>query len=146
MEQKIKHISKKLSLQYLLFWLFPVLLTIAYECNWLDVGLYATDVRMQYYLETLGILLTVGCVPLSLKLFSFVLKKGISEVSFATALRQYFWWSAVRLCLLEIAVLACIVIYYLTLDNIGGLCALIALTASVFCLPGEKRLREELNL
>ena len=34
----------------------------------------------------------------------------------------------------------------MTLNNIGGLCALIGITASVFCLPGEKKLREEMNL
>lgn len=39
-----------------------------------------------------------------------------------------------------------IYVYYTTLDNIGGLCALIGVTASIFCLPSEKKLKEELNI
>lgn len=33
--------------------------------------------------------------------------------------------------------------YYLTLGSLGLLCALITVTASLFCIPGDKRLREE---
>ena len=36
--------------------------------------------------------------------------------------------------------------YYFTLSSTGALCALIGLTASFFCLPGEKRLRAELHI
>ena len=32
------------------------------------------------------------------------------------------------------------------LSTTGLLCALIALTASLFCLPGEERLRRELHI
>ena len=38
------------------------------------------------------------------------------------------------------------VAYYLMLSNKSILCALIALTASLFCLPGEGRLRNELKI
>ncbi|MBP1613456.1 MAG: hypothetical protein H6Q13_904 [Bacteroidetes bacterium] len=146
MEQQIKHITKTLQLQYLFFWLLPFFLVVAYECDWLEVGLYAIDLRMQYYLESAGILLAIASVPLALKLFRFVLKKKIHELSSPVALKQYLCWSALRLCILEVAVLFNIVVYYLTLNNLGALSALIALTASVFCLPGEKRLREEMNM
>lgn len=36
--------------------------------------------------------------------------------------------------------------YYGMLSTTGLLCALIALTASLFCLPGEERLRRELHI
>jgi hypothetical protein len=36
-------------------------------------------------------------------------------------------------------------VYYTTLSSIGGLCAFIALIASLFCIPGEKRVAEELK-
>ena len=48
--------------------------------------------------------------------------------------------------MLEAAVIINILTYYLTLSNTGLLCALITLTASLFCIPGEKRLREELHI
>lgn len=36
--------------------------------------------------------------------------------------------------------------YYIMLSSTGALCALIGLTASLFCLPGEGRLRKELHI
>ena len=52
----------------------------------------------------------------------------------------------VRLALLAMPVLAGFLTYYMMLSNKGVLCALIALTASLFCLPGENRLRKELHI
>lgn len=135
-----------LSAQYYLFWLLPILLVMAYEFDFLPVGLYADDPRMMYVLETAGILTAIVCVPLSLKLFNIVLKKKIDEVHLEEALSKYIFWSGVRLGVLEIAVLLNVFVYYLTLSNVGAFCGLIALTASVFCLPSEKRMREELNV
>lgn len=141
-----KKIAQKLKTQYYLFWVFPILFVVAYETNFLPVGLYADDPRMMYIWETVGILTAIICVPLALKLFSVVLKKKIDEVHLTEALSKYILWSGVRLVILEIAVLLNIVVYYLTLSNVGAFCALIAVTASIFCLPGEKRMRTELNV
>lgn len=141
-----KQIAKTLKLQYTFFWLLPILLVLAYEMDWLPVGLYADDPRMQYVWETTGILTAIVCVPLSLKLFSIILKKKIDQVELTSALHKYVWWSGIRLGILEVAVLLNIIVYYFTLSNVGGFCGLIALTASLFCYPGEKRLREELNI
>ena len=85
-------------------------------------------------------------MPVSLKLFSWVLTKQIDVVAITDALRLYVLWSGVRLALLAIPVVAGFLTYYMVLSNKGVLCALIALTASLFCLPGEKRLREELHI
>ncbi len=146
METKINKTLKTLKVQFFLFWLIPILLFVAYETNLLGVGTYADDPQMQYVWETIGILVAIACVPLALKLFSIVLKKKIDEVSFPAALSKYQLWSGIRLGILEFAALLNIVVYYFTLNNIGGLCALIAMTASLFCFPGEKRMREELNI
>lgn len=106
----------------------------------------ADDAEAVYYLETIGILLTAVCVPLSLKLFSMVLKNKINELTVTLALKRYVLWSNVRLGILEVVVLFNLLCYYLTLSNTGNLCMLIGLTASLFCLPGEKRLRNELHI
>lgn len=110
------------------------------------VGLYADNARVSYVSETVGILMVASCVPVALKLFSWVLIRKIDMVSFPEALRLYFVWSSVRLLMLEVALIINILTYYLTLSNTGLLCALIALTASLFCIPSEKRLREELHI
>lgn len=90
--------------------------------------------------------MTAVCVPLSLKLFSMVLKNKINELTVTLALKRYVLWSNVRLGILEVVVLFNLLCYYLTLSNTGNLCMLIGLTASLFCLPGEKRLRNELHI
>lgn len=146
MEQKINKTIKNLRLQYLLFWLVPLLLIAGYEAQFLQEGMFADDPQMQYMWETIGILLVIACVPASLKLFSFVLKKKIDAASFPVALKKYETWSAIRLGILELAVLLNIVVYYFTLNNIGGFCALIGLAASLFCFPSENRLRQELYI
>jgi hypothetical protein len=96
--------------------------------------------------ETVTILLAASCVPIALKLFSWVLIRKIDVVTLPEALRLYALWSGVRLALLAIPVLAGFFTYYIMLSSTGALCALIGLTASLFCLPGEGRLRKELHI
>lgn len=146
MEEQIKSAIGKLRIQYVLFWVLPILLMLAYELNWIPVGIYADDQGMQYIWQTLSIFITVLIVPLSLKYFNVILRKRIDNLSFPVALKQYVMWSSIRLGLLELTVILGVVSYYLTLENVGSLCALIGLTASLFCMPGEKKMREELNI
>lgn len=111
MEEQIKRAVRNLNISYIFFWVLPAFLLGAGEFELLPVGSLADNAQAVYYFETLGILLTALCIPLSLKLFSLVL-----------------------------------ICYYLTLSTTGNLCMLIGLTASLFCLPGEKRLRNELHI
>lgn len=146
MEELIQKTLLKLKIEYALFWALPILVIILGECDMEWAGLYADNVRVSYISETVGILAVASCVPLALKLFSWVLLKKIDVVSFPEALKLYFDWSSIRLLILEVALLINILTYYLTLSNTGLLCALIVLTASLFCVPSEKRLRGELHI
>ena len=91
-------------------------------------------------------LLTLPFTIMTLGLFSLVLKKKIDFLTIPLALKRYVQWSMVRLGLLEVAIVLNVLCYYLTLSNTGNLCMLIGLTASLFCLPSEKRLRNELHI
>lgn len=146
MEEQVKHVSVRLKVLFIGFWMLPVILVVIGETggNW--VGMYAADVRATYFAETLAILLAAACVPVSLKLFAWVLIRKIDRVSLPKALQLYYFWSKVRIALLTLPVLAGFAVYYLMLSNKGVLCAFIALTASLFCLPGEGRLRKELHI
>ena len=146
MEEQIKQAVRNLRIQYLLFWILPVLLVTCYELNLFAIGCFADDPQQQYIWETLGVLLSIICIPSSLKLFNTILKNKIDTVAFPVALKKYVLWCVIRLSILEVAVLFNIIVYYSTLNNIGGFCALIGLIASAFCLPGEKRLRQELRI
>lgn len=146
MEEQIKRVSSRLKTLYVGYWLLPVILVVIGETGGDWIGMYAADVRVTYFAETLAILLVAICVPVSLKLFAWVLTRKIDLVTLPEALRLYFRWSRLRIALLTLPVLAGFAVYYLMLSNKGVLCAFIALTASLFCLPGEGRLRKELHI
>lgn len=146
MEERIKQISRYLKTVFTCYWLLAILMVVCGETLDSWTGLYAGDVRSTYQAETATILLAVVCVPVSLKLFSWVLDHKIDAVSLPEALRLYAWWSVVRLFLLFLPVVVGFLTYYLMLSTKGVLCALIALTASLFCIPGENRLRKELRI
>ena len=133
MEKQIKRVVKKLKISYIIFWAVTILLVVIGETEFFPIGLLADDVRTCYF-------------PFSMKLFSFVLTRKIDKLTFPVALSRYALWSIVRLGLLNFVVIYNLLCYYMTLNSTGALCALCALTASFFCLPGEKRLRNELYI
>lgn len=146
MEELIKRAIKNLKISFMTLWIISLLFIVGGEAELLPVGIFADNVRTSYFLDTIGILLTAACIPLSMKLFSFVLTNRIDKLSFPVALNRYVLWNFVRLGLLAIVVFCNLFCYYTTLNSTGALCALCALTASLFCLPGEKRLRNELHI
>lgn len=146
MDKQIKAVTRTMQIQYAFYITIAILLVVLYQSDIILEGTYAGDFGMQYILETIGILTTIALVPLSLKVFSVKLNKKIKMAGFENALKLYRQWSSVRLMIIAFITYLNIMIYYMTLNSIGGLCALIGLTASIFCLPSERKLREELNL
>lgn len=146
MDELVKKLIRVLQIEYAVFIMLALLFCIAYEAGWLVEGGYATDVRMQYILQTIGVLVAICLVPLSLKMFGVVLKKKIQRAPLPIAMKVYRITSEVRLVLLALVVYVNIYVYYATLDNIGGLCALIGVTASLFCLPNTKKVEAELDI
>ena len=100
MEEKIKRVVSRTKMMFVYFWLLPVFLVAFGETGGEWVGVYAGDVRAAYFAETVTILLTAVLVPVSLKLFSWMLTKKIDVVAITGALRLYALWSGVRLALL----------------------------------------------
>lgn len=146
MEKQIKRTASSVKNVYGLFWAFPLLGVLLGESGAGCVGIYASDVRLVYFAETAVILLTAIFVPLSLKLFARILSDKMSHVTLPAALKMYVKWYALRLAMLALPVWTGLLAYYILLSSTGVLCALIALTASLFCLPGEDRLRRELQI
>jgi hypothetical protein len=146
MEEKIKSTSRRLIIAYALFWLFPLCLVILGEEGGDWVGAYAGNVRITYISETVLILLTAACVPLALKLYALVLTRRIDTASITQALHLYLVWGLVRLLLLSLPLWVGIWTYYFLFSSKGILCGAIVLIASLFCVPGEMRLRRELHI
>ena len=119
MEERINKTVKYLQAEYIMIWILPIVLVILYETGIMTEGDYAGDARMDYILQTIGILLTVGLIPLSLRLFSLSLVKCVKLLSLPDALSSYRRWSEIRLGLLVVPVLTNLSFYYLTLNTTG---------------------------
>ena len=104
MEEQIKRAVRNLNISYVFFWVLPAFLLGAGEFELFPVGGLVDNAQAIYYFETIGILLTALCVPLSLKLFSLVFKKKIDHMTLTLALKRYVQWNIVRLGVLEVAI------------------------------------------
>lgn len=145
MEKKIRQLLRYLQIEYVAVWVLPLLLVALYETGVMTEGAYAGDVRMDYVLQTVGILLAVGLIPLSLRLFSLSLVKNVKQRSLPEALKSYRRWSEIRTGMLVVPVLVNLSFYYLTLNNTGVLCAMMALIASLFCVPSADKIKEDIR-
>jgi len=131
---------------YICFWIVGiVLLLIAVLGSPLD-GAFADQFMTKYLLETITILLAAAGIPVALKLFAWVLTNKIDQEELVQALKLYRKWSFVRLLLLALPLVVGIFTYIVCLSTTGLLCAAIALTASLLCVPSENRLKADLHL
>lgn len=138
--------TRKMAWNYVIFWSLPLTLILLAENELFPVGVWAENVNLNYLLDTIAILATALCVPLSLKLFSKVLHQKLGTLTITKALNRYLQWGRVRLLILAVPFWFNLLAFYLTLSNTGLYCALIIATASLFCIPSEKQLRSELHI
>ena len=146
MKEKIQQLVRVLKIEYALLWVLALGLVLCYELGLFTEGALAGDARMEYILQTAGILLVIGLIPFSLRLFSLSLVKRIQDLPLEEAMKSYRRWSEIRLALLAVPVLINLSFYYMTLNTTGLFCALMALIASLFCVPTTHRLVSELQL
>ena len=85
MEEQIKKTAARVRTTFAYFWMLPILLVLLGETGGGLVGMYAGDVRATYMAETVTILLAASCVPIALKLFSWVLIRKIDVVTLPEA-------------------------------------------------------------
>lgn len=146
MKTKIKQLLRCLQIEYILFWAIMLLTIALYEVDILPQGIFVGNSQMGYMLEVMGILLAVCLIPLSLRFFNVSLSRCVRNHALEDALVSYRRWSEIRLALLLVPAIVNLSVYYWTLDSKGLLCAAMVAVASLFCVPGEKRLNVELDL
>ena len=146
MKEQIKRILKLQIGGFIGIWAFPAFYAFLFEIGVLEEGTYAGDAQMEYIFQSVCILLTIFLIPLALRLFNLNLVKRIKELPLQDALKSYRIWGDVRLSLLFAPVMISLTFYYLTLNTTGLFCACMALIASLFCVPSENRIINELDL
>lgn len=146
MKEQIKRILKWQIVAFILVWALPLVYALLHEAGLLSQGALAGDARMEYIFQTIGILMTIVLIPFALRIFNLNLVKRIQELPLQQALKSYRIWADVRLALLVVPALINLQFYYLTLNNTGLFCAAMSLIASLFCVPSESRIKNELDL
>lgn len=146
MKEQIKRILKWQIVAFILVWALPLVYALLHEVGVLSQGALAGDARMEYIFQTIGILMTIVLIPFALRIFNLNLVKRIQELPLQQALKSYRIWADVRLALLVVPALINLQFYYLTLNNTGLFCAAMSLIASLFCVPSESRIKNELDL
>lgn len=146
MKERIKNLLLVQKIMYIAFWTIPLWFMVLYETGICTKGIHSGNVQMEYILQSAGILLTIGLIPFALRIFSINLVKRIKEYPLERALASYRLWSDVRLFLLAVPAILNFSFYYLTLNTTGLFCGVMALAASLFCVPTENRIKNELDL
>ena len=146
MKEQIQKILRKQIIVFVAMWVILMGYAILHETGVMPKGVLAGDVQMDYILQSVGILLTIGLTPFALRIFNLNLVKRIKELPLQQALKSYSIWADVRLALLFVAAILNLQFYYLTLNTAGLFCAVIALLFSLFCVPSESRIKNELDL
>ena len=146
MKEQIKRILIIQKSAFLGVWTAPLLLVVLYETGLYQEGLLAGNAQMEYILQSVSILLTIGLIPFALRMFNLNLVKRIKELPLQQALKSYQIWCNVRLSLLFVPAIMAMSFYYLTMNTTNLFCACMALVATLFCVPSENRIKNELDL
>lgn len=146
MKEQIKRILIIQKSAFLGVWTAPLLLVVLYETGLYQEGMIAGNAQMEYILQSVSILLTIGLIPFALRMFNLNLVKRIKELPLQQALKSYQTWSLLRLALLFVPAIMALSFYYLTMNTTNLFCACMALIATLFCVPSENRIKNELDL
>lgn len=146
MEKKIKVLLTLLKIEFYAMWVIVIGLIAGYECGILEEGVLIGNDNAMYMAQLTGVLLAICLIPTSLRIFNLSLTKYIKTLNIENALKSYRRWSEVRIILLLVVAVFNISLYYWTMDNTGLLCGGMAVLASMFCIPGRKRILSELDL
>ena len=127
---------------YCIFLLQAALLVLIYETEMLPVGTQAYDSKANYLVEMSGLLLTIICIPLALKLMNFSwVKKMLRQQP-----QKYLLLCIIRLGLLGVPLLFDVLAYYLLgLDATLGYLALMIVVAFLFIWPSQEKMEYECN-
>ena len=146
MKEQIKRILIIQKSTFLGVWTAPLLLVVLYETGLYQEGMIAGNAQMEYILQSVSILLTIGLIPFALRMFNLNLVKRIKELPLQQALKSYQIRSILRLALLFVPAIMALSFYYLTMNTTKLFCACMALIATLFCVPSESRIKNELDL
>ena len=117
---------------YFLLWAAVGLLVLLFETETLPSAFLPADAQTEYVCQLLCVALTLGSVPVALRLLALPKVKMQLEKEPERAVQ----WNKLRLVLMIVPILTDLAVYYALASTTGPLfCLLISLAAFVFCYP-----------
>ena len=130
----------KLRIQYFITIVLALVLVVLFEFCGLDKPTVLLEPQTEFWLTTIITLLTIGLVPLSLKLLTFERVKAQLKADE----QSYFRWATIRWALLSLTIVGNVVFYYVfSTSTTCGYLALLSAVAYLFLWPSESRMTEE---
>ena len=145
MSKYIEKLRKVLTCELVAVWLLAVVAVVLGECGVIPNGVVMPHSEDEFVLNSTVVLLTVGGIPLALRLFSLNTTRSLRRMNNDEALRSYHVWSVVRLGILCVDAVLGIVAYYLAVSVSAAMCALIALVVTLYCWPSSVKISEYLE-
>lgn len=140
----MKRQIRRLQIEFAFIFVWALVLVVLFECDWLPKGIFAGDVRAEYYMNVAGVVLLIVMVPLALKLLSLrSVRAALAQAGGNALPHRYRLWSEVRLAMLAVTGWYNLTFYYLTMNTSGSFCAAVAALALCFCWPDEYKAQIE---
>lgn len=143
MEKNANVIAKVLKIKLIAIYVIAVIIAAVFEIGLVSKGLIS-EVSTVYIMEVIGVVISLGLIPLSLKGF----KKVVSRVADKKSDRKanfYMIIAGLRLLAFFVVIEYGVMLYYLINDSIGLYCALIGVVCSLFCFPSVSQVESELG-
>jgi hypothetical protein len=114
---------------------------ILFETDILESGIMAgADSQVEFAILTVMELLTIGCIPLALRLLKFKKIEADLQERHEEALLK---WGVLRLSMLEVPLILNTICYYLFLNTSFGYMAIILLLCMAFVYPTKEKCNVE---
>ena len=114
---------------------------ILFETDILESGIMAgADSQVEFAILTVMELLTIGCIPLALRLLKFKKIEADLQERHEEALLK---WGVLRLSMLEVPLILNTICYYLFLNASFGYMAIILLLCMAFVYPTKEKCNVE---
>jgi len=137
----MKHTRTVLMAQFAGILTAALFFVILFETDILESGIMAgADSQVEFAILTVMELLTIGCIPLALRLLKFKKIEADLQERHEEALLK---WGVLRLSMLEVPLILNTICYYLFLNTSFGYMAIILLLCMAFVYPTKEKCNVE---
>lgn len=136
MKEKMKKTVNILRYQFWGYIIVSLALVIIYENDLLSSGFLYGRKQLEFILQMLMILVTLGGVYMSLKLFAI---KSIKEKLHRGAEKALIVWGSWRIGMLGLPMMVNVILYYAYMNPAFGYMAIIQFIAMFFIIPTRRR-------